>query len=337
MDFSFLEGFHQQWQDILVIGRTVERDNKKYHLLGMTLADEAKLYVIEPCENDKRKVRKGVRTQRRSLKEQEVKEYSYLHCRDFYFGNEKLQVQGGQGGPLAYSTEDYGAIQLFMDMMSAGWVIPEWLKDTDWENLQLVTLHFADTDKLPEYLPGMPITITHRPDPVCHILEKTVTLNVGKSRSFSFTDNYGDEVWVHINNVTLIDAWKDAEEQLAAVESDGRFSLEQMRQAKEHTYRALEQSCPKGMCYVGVEYECTKELSLVFYSKQYLSSRPEVHKGSADFFLMRLKPEKETGTHNLPLKGCVIHMPVSPDTVKVPAELFQYYEKTKEWTETIEF
>lgn len=55
MDFSFLEGFHQQWQDILVIGRTVERDNKKYHLLGMTLADEAKLYVIEPCENDKRK------------------------------------------------------------------------------------------------------------------------------------------------------------------------------------------------------------------------------------------------------------------------------------------
>ena len=58
-------------------------------------------------------------------------------------------------------------------------------------------------------------------------------------------------------------------------------------------------------------------------------------KTGASFLLMRLKPDKETGTHNIPLSGCVIATPVSPDTVTVPAELFQYYEKAVEWTETI--
>ncbi len=337
MNFALIENFHQKWRDILVIGKTIERDNKKYHIVGMTLADEAELYIIEPyieSENSS-KPKKSTRSLRGRLREQEQKEYSYLHCRDFYFGDERLQVQGGQGGSLEFSTEDYGLIQVFFDMMSAGWTIPEWLKDADWNSLQLVTLKIADIEKLPAYSPKMPITIKHRPDPVCHILEKTVTLQVGKSRSFSFIDNYGDKVWCHINNVTLIDVWKDAEEQLRTVEQSGRFSPEQLQQAKKHTYDALEQNCLKGMCYVGVEYECSKELNLVFYSKQYLNSKPETHRGSSTFFLMRLKPDKEIGTHNLPLRGFVIATPVSPDTVTVPAELFQYFEKAVEWTETI--
>ena len=337
MNFALLEDLHQKWRDILVIGKTIERDNKKYHIVGMTLADEAKLYIIEPYteSGNSNKPRKGVYSLRRTLREQEQKEYSYLHCRDFYFGDERLQVQGGQGGTLEFSTEDYGLIQVFFDMMSAGWTIPEWLRDADWSTLQLVTLKIADIEKLPEYSPKMPITIKHRPNPVCHILEKTVTLQVGKSRSFSFIDNYGDKVWCYINNVTLMDVWKDAEEQIKTAELSDRFSPEQLQQAKKYTYDALEQNCPKGMCYVGVEYECSKELNLVFYSKQYLNSKPETLRGSSTFFLMRLKLDKETGTHNLPLKGCVIATPVSPDTVTVPVELFQYFEKAVEWTETI--
>lgn len=337
MNFAFLEDFHKKWRDILVIGKTIERDNQKYHIIGMTLADEAELYIIEPyMESDNsHKPKKGARSLRRTLREQEQREYSYLHCSDFYFGDERLQVQGGQGGSLEFSTEDYGLIQVFFDMMSAGWVIPEWLKDADWNSLQLVTLKIADMEKLPAYSPEMPIAIKHRPDPVCHILEKTVTLQVGKSRSFSFIDNYGDKVWCYINNVTLMDVWKDTEEQIKTVERSDGFSPEQLQQVKKHTYDALEQNCPKGMCYVGVEYECSKELNLVFYSKQYLNSKPETHRGSASFLLVRLKPDKETGTHNLPLRGFVIATPVSPDTVTVPAELFQYYERAVEWTETI--
>lgn len=70
MKLLYLEDVHKMWDDILVIGKTIERDDKKYHIVGMTLADEAKMYIIEPYsepENCRNKI-KGVRTQRKILK-----------------------------------------------------------------------------------------------------------------------------------------------------------------------------------------------------------------------------------------------------------------------------
>ena len=211
MNFSILSNFYKKckkWLDILVIGKTIERDGRKYHIIGMTLSDEAKLYIIEPYDKQEPINIKGIRSHRRLLKEHEGKSCCYLHCSDFHLGSKRLQIQGGKGDSLGYSTENYEIIQLFLDMMSAGWTVPEWIKDTDWADLQLVTLRIANMEKLPDYSPDMPITITHSPDFTQHILEKTVTLNVGKSRSFSFTDDYGDNVQCYINDVTLIDVWK---------------------------------------------------------------------------------------------------------------------------------
>lgn len=335
MNLSFLENFHTTWRDILVIGKTIERDNLKYHIVGMTLSDEAKLYIIEPYIESEPTRQRGIQNHRKLLKKHDTQDNSYLHCRTFYLGDEKIQIQGGCGGSLTYSSDDYGTIQLFFDMMSAGWTVPEWLKDEDWDNLQLVTLNIADLDKLPEYSKEMPITIVHEPSFIKYLLEKTITLHVGKSHSFSFTDHYGDMLQCHINSVTLIDVWKDTETEFADPKLAERFSPEQIQQAKKYRYDALEQNCPKGMCYIGIEYECSKDLELVFYSKQYLNSRPEEHKGSSSFFLMRLKPDRKIGTHGLPLKGCVIQTPVSPDTSTIPAELFLYHEKVAGWTETV--
>ena len=129
----------------------------------------------------------------------------------------------------------------------------------------------------------MPITIKHSPSAIQHIVEKTVTLNVGQSRSFSFVDNYGDKV----------------------------------------------------MCYIGVEYECSKDISLQFYSKEFLKSFPETHGASSYFLLMRLKSDKKTGSHGLSLKGCAIQTAVSPDTTKILAEMFLYMEKVDAWEEIV--
>ena len=156
MKFLYLENFCKEWQDILVIGKTIDRDDRKYHIIGMTLDDEAKLYIIEPYsepENNSHSI-KDVRNQRRIMKENrgnETHEVSYLHCSDFYLGDQHLRVRGGTGGSLKYSKENYGEIKLFFDMLHAGWIIPEWLKDEEWDNLQLVTLTIEDMIKLPEY------------------------------------------------------------------------------------------------------------------------------------------------------------------------------------------
>lgn len=333
MNFSLLKNFHTKWQSILVIGKTTEHDGRKYHIVGMTLFDEAKLYIIEPYIEPKKQNRKGIHNHRRTLKEHESHGYSYLHCSDLCLGNEHLKINGGIGSPM--NSDDYGMFQLFFDMMSAGWTIPEWLEEVEWDNLHLLTLTIAGVKKLPCFTPQIPITLTHRPNPIQHIIEKTVTLNVGKCRSFCFMDSLGDEVQCHINHVTLIDVWKNTEEELNNPKLAERFFPEQLKEATKHSHDALEQCCPKGMCYIGIEYECSKNYDLTFYSKQYLKSHPETHHGSSHFLMMRLKPDEETGTHGLPLKGYVMETPVPPDTAKIPAELFLYHERVDEWTETI--
>lgn len=335
-----LEDFYKKWKEILVIGKTIERNNKKYHLIGMTLSEkenEAKLYMIEPYTEPKQNIhkKKGICNQRKILKEHEEIETSYLNCSEFKIGDKILKVQGGSGGCLKYSLNNYGEIQVFFDIINAGWVIPEWLKNEEWENLQLVTLDIVDIESLPKYSKEMPITITHHSSAIRHIVEKTITLNVGKKRNFSFIDNYGDEVQCYINNVTLIDMWKDMEERFNNPEYKKLLSQEQLEEMKKHTYEALKYSCPKGMCYIGIEYECSKDISLQFYSKQFLKSVPEKSVGSASIIFTRLKPDKTTGMHNLPLKGCVIQTAVSKDTVKIPAELFSYLKKVGEWSEYI--
>ena len=118
MNFSLLEDFHSKWQDILVIGKTTERNGRKYHIVGMTLSDEAKLYIIEPYMEPESRNRRGIRNHRRMLKEHERHGYSYLHCSDLCLGDVHLKIQGGIGSPM--DSDNYGMIQLFFDMMGAG-------------------------------------------------------------------------------------------------------------------------------------------------------------------------------------------------------------------------
>ncbi len=337
MQLSYLEEIPNEWHKLLVIGRTIERDDKKYHIIGMTIGECANLYILEPFtepEHSGRRQRAHCNNRAR-LKQYEERQESYLHCSEISLGDKRLKIQGGSGSPLHFADRDFRTICLFVDMMRAGWKVPDWLKEEEWDNLQLVTLHIADLKRPPKYTPDMPIIIKHRPGHIQHIIEKTVTLTVGKSRTFSFKDHCGEEVQCYINRVTLIDVWKDIERQFQDPRYIKKLTSERLQEAKEHCRKALEQSVPEGMCYVGIEYECSKDISLQFCAKEYLRSYPESHNGSASFLMMNLKPDQETGTHGLPLKGAVIQTPVSPDTVKIPAEMFMYFERTKEWEEQI--
>lgn len=335
MQFSMLEGYYQKWHEILVIGKTIERDGNRYHIIGLTRSDEVRLYIIEPYKEPVEKRRRGVCNYRRVLKEQAENEFEscYLHCSSICLGNEDLQVKGGTSGSLKDVSEDYGTIRLFFAMMDAGWTIPEWLKEEDWSRLQLVTLDIKKMEQLPQYFPHMPVTITHRPCPASHIVEKPVTLHIGKSASVSFNDHYGERVWCYINDVTLVDVWKDIEEKFQDPDIIASYAPEELQKLKQEVYSTLEQSCPKGKFYIGVAYECSKDLSLVFYSEECLKSKPAERQGSASFLSVGFRPEKETGEHQLPLKGCVVDTPVSPDTTAVAAELFRYFEPAQEWTE----
>lgn len=337
MNFSLLADCCQKWRDILVLGRTIERDGKQYHIIGMTLADEAKLYLLEPnCASTSAQTSpKRSHTRRKMMKQHDEHNLCYLDCSAFCFGNQKLTVQGGSGGCLAYELHNYGVIQLFCDMIGAGWEIPTWLQHVEWNDLQLVTLNLGNLKKLPRVTSETPILIKHRPDPKIHIIEKTVTLRVGQKRSFCFTDAHGDKVRCYINRVSVMDVWRTMEEQFALPKYTKRVPPEQLQKMKCHCFEVLGQSCPKGMCYFAVEYECSKEMGLQFYAKQFLQSSPGQGAGNGASMGMILKPDEKTGEHNLSLRSCVIQTAVSPDTSEMVAELFSGYEKVDEWEERV--
>ena len=332
MNFGILESQHIRYEEVLAVGRTAARNGRRYHIAGMTRGAETKLHIIEPFQPPE--PRRGVRNHRWELKANSGPDVCYFDCSFLRLGDQTLPIRGGSASPLGNHGNDLEGISLFFALLDAGWTIPEWLKEEEWENLQLVSLD-VQADKLPDYSPGLPITIGHRADPVRHLVEKAVTLQVGKPRAFSFQDHTGETVQCYINRVTLLDLWKDAEERFQDPRDRELATPEQIQNAQNHLFQVLEQTCPRGMYYVQVEYECGKDYSLSFYSKEFLRARPEVHTGSASGLMVMAKPDVPTGTHSLPLKGCVLQTPVAPDTVKIPAELFCYYEKAEPWEEVV--
>lgn len=336
MRFSWLEGVSKKWKEILVIGKTIERDGKKYHMVGMTMEEEtASLYIIEPYEEKNFHQSKKKRTQRQLIREQETENDGYSNCKEFRIGNKKLCTQSGCSGVLR--ADNYEDIKLFLDMMDAGWEIPEWLGEEDWDRLQLHTLIFAGLKRLPKYSPDMPIVIRHGQGVNRHLLyrAKQIVLGIGKPCSFQFTAHDGEKVQCYINDVMLVDMWEEAGKKFDDAKYREHFTEEQLREIESQYYEALRQNCPEGMCYIGIEYECSRDISLQFYAKSFLDSYPEIHSGSAAFLLMHWKPDRRTGIHGLPLKGGIIDVPFSPDTTAVAAELHFYVEMTQEWEERV--
>ena len=84
-----------------------------------------------------------------------------------------------------------------------------------------------------------------------------------------------------------------------------------------------------------LEYECTEEVSLAFYAKESLDMIEEAKEGGASALLMRVKPDKETGTHGLKLRGCVIQNPLEAHTQTLEAELFSYSKVIQKQVETL--
>ena len=72
MQLSYLEEIPNEYQKVLVIGKTIERDGQKYHIVGMSSGRTVQLHILEPfLEKERaRPVRRRSVRQRGQLKEQ---------------------------------------------------------------------------------------------------------------------------------------------------------------------------------------------------------------------------------------------------------------------------
>lgn len=365
MNFEELQGAISYYDEILPIGKTVEREGRFYHIVGMTrLEKRVTLYVLEPNIERMEELseqesvirvskRKKVRRKTHRQLQKEVHHESYfMGLSSIQIGDQLLEVEGSQSGALSlYCFGPEGMIDisinteeflLFADMIKAGWRIEE---DSEffrknWEFVLLTKIRFrTEIENLPVWN-QQEIRLMRRKNSKQYFLEKRVILTVGKEKKITFFTHEGKSVDCYINKVYPIDVWKENEERFQDSQYRERMlehiSEEELEIVKQQFFQALEQDCPKGMCYLGIEYECTEEnISLIFHSREYLQSVPQEHKGSATMLMMLLKPEEPIGTHGLKKKGCIIQTPVLPEVQQLKAELFAYLEIIPEQEESI--
>lgn len=246
---------------------------------------------------------------------------------------------------------DLGGYYLMEKLADAGWRLPSEhvFFRQDWEKQPIWLMHCSfvcPAEELPD-LAWTKVSVTWQSYPVWYQIEQPVRLVMGDvaedvdgQTKLAFTirgqDGAAQEGICYINRVGLQDIWKEEEQRFADPEYQKKMlehlSQEEFEELKQSSLEMLEQICPRGMCFPVVEYECTLDVSLEFYTQDYLNAQP---KNCATSITYMQSAKEAFGTHGLRLRSHVLQSPVPPDTQEVFAELFQAIQAIPEWTEEL--
>ncbi len=198
--------------------------------------------------------------------------------------------------------------------------------------MYLTNLAFeGDYDAIPALDRGASIRFSMSPAHTSHLVELPVTLRVGVEYpdKLYFADKEGGERhWAQIDRVFLYDMWEEMEKNFDDPRMKEQFTPEELAEHKAEFEEHFSETCPKGMCYAVVEYECEEDISIQFYSKAWLDSEP-VQSGRAGSIGFIMSPDEPAGKLGLKLKAAIIPEPVAPDTGFIEAELFRYIQTGK--------
>lgn len=262
-----------------------------------------------------------------------------MHIRELQNGEKSYETAGGTSGSLRHN-EPYEAFLLFLRMYEAGWEVSKdsYFYDVEWENLAVTNIELKDEfETLPEWTDDMQVLVDIMPEE--NLIELPVVLECGKTSELEFQMKDGSPATCYINKIDTIDVWADTEEEFADIEYRERMlqhmTEDELEDMKRDFLKALEQQCPRGKHYMVIEYECTQEVGLTFYDREYLDTVPKPSRGGATSVFMNVKPEVETGTHGLKLRGCVIQKPLDTDEKILEAELFYYSKKVEKRVERL--
>lgn len=328
------------FDEVKVIGKDVEKNGQSYYLLGMTLKEKkASLYVLAIADHALTEKAFREEVPRESLKanmEARKNDSFFIHVREFRSKDQCYETAGACSGLLKHN-DIYEAFMLFLRMHESGLEISENspFYDIDWENLVVTNIELRDEfETLPEWTDDMQVLIDIMPEE--SMIELPVVLECGKTMELEFKLEDGSPAICYINKIDTMDVWADTEEKFANIEYRKRMlqhmTEEQLEDTKRDFLKALEQQCPRGKHYMVIEYECTQEIGLTFYDREYLDTVPKPSKGGATSVFMNVKPEAETGAHGRKLRGCVIQKPLDKHEKILEAELFSYSKKVeKRW------
>ena len=348
MNFEYFDRLLMEasYDEVKVIGRDVELDGHYAHIIGMTLKDKQTfVYALELVEH--LAAEEGIfqsltdKTHRQQMKDsyKTEKNIAFLRVREFHSNGKVYAVAGANSS----KTENYNMAEhmlIYLMMREHGWKMPKEspLYTSDWECLQMSVIELRDEmDELPNW--GMDLEVVKDSHSKTELLEIPVILTCGEHPVIPFCLGDGAQAECYINKICLKDVWADLERRFKDEEYINRVleqvSMEELQKMKEHCEEALLADCPRGKCYLLVEYECSRDVAINFYATSYLDSKPKVHSGSSTSLLIMHRPDTKTGTHGLKLRGCVIQTPIEPDSTSLETELFSYTEIIKQDTKKV--
>jgi len=220
--------------------------------------------------------------------------------------------------------QEWESILIIAEFLKNGWQ-PDGIDYQDIDMIFLSSLKLeGDYTLIPAFNQNPKMRFIKGQQCVVRQVEKPITLVVGDQypdKLFFRDKTTGEEHWVQINRVYLLDMWEEMEKTFTNPKLQEHMTSEEINRARLDFEKKFLEVCPKGMYFPVIEYECGEDISLQFYSKSYLDASP-VDSGTSIGFM--IAPEQPTGIWGLKLKAAVIQEPVPEKTDRIDAELFHY-------------
>lgn len=349
MNFEWLQAIEQEMQfdEIRIIGKRAGLEEKPCYIAALLRRGDQLQVCIFKQEN---MPAYGTRenTMRASLREQAHMMES-LNLQALIIDGERLMGKSGTGYYLQNSGPE--AAVLLARLMQAGWQMPQdsVFYHMDWDQIMIMVYGLDGTyPKIPDISQARMSVLWMAEyrnylleQPFCLVVTDGEEMETKQQVAFEIPapDGTKQEGVCYINRVELVDVWQEWEEKYAdpAYQKQALqyVSAEEFEETKRMLFETLGYECPRGMFYIGISYECTLDVSLDFYSREYLDSPQKICGQRASFLLTHSKPDSETGSHGLKMQAAVIRVPVPYDTKEIQAELFLARRTIPEREETL--
>lgn len=350
------------YDEINLIGKDVQVSGKRIHFAAiMKKGEQAELCMLtqkQPVPEESQELQSHTNARPKETNRDLMSVYARYEAspKKLQAGDDCLEFGNMSAGEI--HTADLGGMLLLMQLTLAGWQLPQEhpFREEDWERLELVRSQFlCPSGRIPEFGRGR-MRITWQAGIRRYQIGQPVSLMLYQSENaekkektcdnpqivFTIPDQNGtmQEGICYIHKARLVDVRAENEQQRADPEYRKRMlehlSLEEFTAAMREMDEIMEQICPRGMYFIAVEYECTLDLQLRFYTKDYLDAKPDTS-GKAVSMMWRMDEEEQMGPHGFWIRTGLIQEPVSADVTRLEAELFEAFEQVPEYEEELEW
>lgn len=337
MNIKYIQEFLSKISEIKIIGKSAIINDVVCNVAAIVRYDmELRLIILEYDEQFRDQIEESeiaelceviekpkIRINRDAMKENRVKPMQpFSPIKSLSIGDLIFQVNGVENRRLSY--QDGESVLVISELLRNGWNP----KGIDYQNINMIFLTsiklIGEYTKIPEIDINLPFHFTMRNETTSYFLEKPITLTVNgeyPEKLWFKNKDTGEEHWAQINRVYLYDMWSGMEKTFSDLKLLNHMTKEQIDDAKIDFEKKFLEICPKDMLYPIVEYECDESITLQFYTKEFLNSKPISRNYSMGF---GMRSDNSTGKLGLKLKTSIIQEPMPENTETIDAELFQY-------------